>query len=195
MSKLTDHQHQHLQFVRADIESIKAEIARRSNLQRIVLATYIAAIAFVAKVATSQELTAPLLVGLWVSGTLALQFYTREGIEIRRLGLIIRERIAPIVSEILRVTAQDVFPSETNKKFSKLDKITSAYDRQFKWILFLVLPLAITVFYLSHDWSRLLKAIDFCARGSYMVMASSISGLWTLYLLITYAWPEKETQV
>lgn len=42
MSKLTDHQQQHLEYLRSDIELIKAEIARRSNLQRVVLATYIA---------------------------------------------------------------------------------------------------------------------------------------------------------
>lgn len=187
MSKLSDHQQQHLEFLRVDIESTKAEIARRSNLQRIVLATYIAVIAVVGREAASRELTPPLLVSLWITGALALQFYTREGLEIHRLGSIIRERIAPIATQILRLRVQDLFPSETNNKFPKLDKITSSYNRQFQWILFLVLPLAITSLHLSHDWSRLPEILNFRTRDPYMLITSSISGLWTLHLLRKYA--------
>lgn len=194
MSKLTDHQQQYVEYLRADIGSIKEEIARRSNLQRVVLATYIAVIAVVGKGAASHELVAPLLVGLWVSGALALQFYTREGLEICRLGSIIRERIAPIASNILRVQARDLFPSETNNEFPEIDGITSRYDHQFKWMLFFVLPLAITVFYLSQDWSRLTKISDFCARGPYMAIISFFSGLWTLHLLKKHPWNEKKAE-
>ena len=193
MSTLPDHQKQYLEYLRADIESIKAEIARRSNLQRIVFATYIAVIAVVGQGVASRELAAPLLVGLWVSGALAIQFYAREGIEIDRLGSIIQERIVPIVSNILRVQPRDLFPSETNNKFPEKDRITSRYDRQFKWVLFLVLPIVITVFYLSQDWSRLTRLLNFCARGPYMAIISFISGLWTVCLLKKYAWGKKTT--
>lgn len=170
MSKLADQQQQYLEYLRADIESIKAEIARRSNLQRVVLATYIAVIAVVGKGVASHELAAPLLVGLWVNGALAVQFYTREGLEIDRLGSIIQERIAPIASNILRVQPRDLFPSETNNEFPEKDRITSCYDRQFKWMLFLVLPVVITVFYLSQDWSRLTRLLNFCAREGMFVI-------------------------
>jgi len=193
MSKLADHQQKYLEYLLADIGAAKVEIARRSNLQRVVLATYIAVIAVVGKEAASHALTAPLLVGLWVSGALALQFYTREGLEIYRLGSIVRERIVPIGSNILRVRAQDVFPSETNNAFPEKDKITRRYDHQFKWILFLVLPLAISVFYLSQDWSRLPKILDFCTRGPYMTASALISSLWTVCLLKKYAWSKKGT--
>jgi hypothetical protein len=193
MSKLTDNQQKHLEYLLADIGSVKAEIARRSNLQRVVLATYIAVIAVVGKEAASHALSAPLLVGLWVSGALALQFYTREGLEIRRLGAIVRERIVPIARKILKVQKQDVFPSETNSKFPEEDRITSRYNRQFKWTLFLVLPLAITVFYLSQDWSRIPKIVDLCSRGPYIATSALLAGLWTLWLLKTHAWSVKET--
>lgn len=193
MSKLADHQQEYLEYLRADISTMKAEIARRSNLQRFVLATYLAVIAVVGNEAASHALTAPLLVGLWVSGTLAFQFYTREGLEIVRLGFIVRERIVPIASNILRVHTRDVVHSETNNAFSETDIVTRRYDHQFKWLLFLVLPLAITVFYLSQDWSRLSRSLDFCTRGPYMTVCALISSLWTVRLLKEYAWPKKET--
>ncbi len=186
MNKLTDNQQKHLEYLLADIGSVKAEIARRSNLQRVVLATYIAVIAVVWKEAA---LSAPLLVGLWISGALALQFYAREGLEIRRLGVIVRERIVPIACKILKVKKQDVFPSETNSKFPEEDRITSRYNHQFKWTLFLLLPLAITVFYLSQDWSRIPKIVDLCSRDPYMATIALLAGLCTLRLLKTHAWP------
>lgn len=192
MSKLTDHQQQYLEYLRADIALTKAEIARRSNLQRVVIATYIAVIAVVGKGAASGELAAPLLVGLWVSGALAIQFYTREALEIDRLGSIIQERIAPIASKILLVQPKDLFPSETNNEFPEKDRISSLFDRQFQWILFLVLPVVITVFYLSQDWSRLTKLLDFCAKGPYMAIMSLVSGLWTVHLLKKYALTKKK---
>ena len=186
MNKLTDRQQQYLKFLCADIESTKAEIVRRSNLQRVVLAAYITVIVFEEKSLVSYQLTAPLVVSLWVSGMLALQFYTREHIEISRLGSILRERIAPIASNILRVQRGYLLPSVTNNKFPEIDKITSCYDLQFKWILFLLLPLAVTVFYLSNDWTRLSKFLDIHERGLYLAGISFISGLRTLYLLIKH---------
>ena len=77
--------------------------------------------------------------------------------------------------------------------FPEKDKITRRYDHQFKWVLFLVLPLAISVFYLSQDWSRLPKILDFCTRGPYMTASALISSLWTVCLLKKYAWSKKGT--
>jgi len=59
--------------------------------------------------------------------------------------------------------------------------------------MFLVLPLVITAFYFSNDWSRLPKILDFCGRGSYMAITSFASGLWTIYLLQKHAWSKRET--
>ncbi|MEW8025807.1 MAG: hypothetical protein AB2803_19135 [Candidatus Thiodiazotropha sp.] len=192
MNKLTDHQLQHLEYLRTDIVSIKSEIARRSNLQRVVFVMYITVIAVVAKGVSSHELTAPLLVGLWVSGTLFLQFYERESLEISRLGSIIQERISPIATNILQIDQQDLFPSETNKVFPKFDMITARYDRQIKWLLFFVLPLSITVFYLLQDCQWASKILDFYIMGLYMAIISVGFGLRTLYLLLNHTWPKRE---
>lgn len=191
MDTLTEHQKEYLKYLLADFVAIKAEIARRSNLQRIVLAMYIAVVAVVGKEAASHSLTGPLLVGLWVTGALAFQFYSREGLEIARLGSLIRERIATVASHILEVQAQDLLPSETNATFPDIDTITSRYDRQFKWVLFLVLPSAITAFYLSQDWSRLSRLLNFYTRGPYMAFGTIVSCLWILRLLKKFAWQKK----
>ncbi|MCU7863660.1 MAG: hypothetical protein KZQ92_06750 [Candidatus Thiodiazotropha sp. (ex Lucinoma borealis)] len=150
---------------------------------------YITVIAFVAKGVSSHELTAALLlVGLWISGALFLQFYERENLEISRLGSIIRERITPLAVNILQIDQRDLFPSETNHAFPQFDVITSRYDHQIKWVLFLVIPLAITVLYLSEDWYWVSKALDFCKRDPYMAIVSVGFGLRTLYLLVKYSW-------
>ncbi|MEW8286878.1 MAG: hypothetical protein AB2563_10705 [Candidatus Thiodiazotropha endolucinida] len=192
MNKLTDHQLQHLEYLRTDTVSIKSEIARRSNLQRVVLVMYITVIAVVAKGVSSPELTTPLLVGLWVGGTLFLQFYERESLEISRLGSIIRERISPIATNILQIDQQDLFPSETNQVFPKFDMITARYDCQIKWLLFLVLPLFITVFYILQDCQWASKILDIYERDLYMAIISIGSGSRTLYLLMIHAWPKRE---
>jgi hypothetical protein len=186
MDTLDEHQKKYLEYLLADFGAIKAEIARRSNLQRIVLAAYIAVIAVVGKEASSYSLTAPLLMGLWISGALAFQFYTREGLEIGRLGSIIRERIAPVASRILGVQTQDLLHSESNAAFPNIDKITARYDRQFKWSLFFILPVVITVFYLSQDWSRLQKLLNIYTKGPYIGLGLIVSCLWTLNLLRKY---------
>ena len=157
MDYLTNREQQHLDFLRADFTSLKAEIARRSNLQRIAFAVFIAVVAYIGKQVESNQVTAPLLLGLWFASALTLQFYAREDLEIRRLGHIINERIAPIVEKILTLQRRDVLQSETNNKYPEIDKITNRYDIQFLWILFLLAPTAITIFYLSQDWSRLQK--------------------------------------
>jgi len=63
--------------------------------------------------------------------------------------------------------------------------MTSRYNRQFVWMLFLVLPLAISVFWISQDWSRLWKVLDFRTRGPYMAIISLIFGFRALRLLKT----------
>lgn len=187
MTTLTEHQKEYLKYLLADFVAIKSEIARRSNLQRIVLAAYIAVLAVVGKEVSSYSLTAPLLLGLWISGTLAFQFYSREGLEIGRLGSIIQKRIVPAASIILEVQTQDLLHSESNASFPDIDKITARYDRQFKWTLFFILPVVITVFYLSQDWSRLQRLFNIYTKGPYMAFGALVSCLWTLTLLRNFA--------
>jgi hypothetical protein len=192
MSNLSIQQQKHLELLIADFGATKAEIARRSNLQRVVLAAHIGLFAFVGNQLVSHSLTAPLIVGIWFSAALSFQFYTREGLEIRRLGSVIRERIAPIASKMLEVPIQDLLHSQTNSKFPEMNKATSRYNKQFKWVVFFCLPLIVTIFYLSQDWSRFLRILDFHTRGPYMSICVIIAGFYTLRLLKKYAWFEKQ---
>jgi len=191
MNNLSIQQQKHLELLIADFSATKAEIARRSNLQRVVLAAHIGLFAIVGNQLVSHSLVAPLIVGIWLSAALSFQFYTREGLEIRRLGSIIRERIAPIASKMLEVPIQDLLHSQTNSKFLEINKATSRYNKQFKWVVFFFLPLIITIFYLSQDWSRFSRILDFHTRGPYMCICAIIAGTYTLSLLKKYAWFEK----
>lgn len=94
-------QQKHLDYLIADFAAIKAEIARRSTLQRVVLAGYFAVLALVFQQAVSLTLLAPWIVALWAASAFGFQFYAREGLEIARLGAVIRMRIAPVAGEII----------------------------------------------------------------------------------------------
>lgn len=194
MNDPIENQQKHLEFLLADFNAIKAEIARRSNLQRVVLAAYIGLFAVVGKQIASYSATAPLVIGLWFGSALSLQFYTRESLEITRLGSIIRERIAPVANKILNVPIEDLLPSQTNSEFPKINSVTSLYNIQFKWIVFFCLPLLITILYFSQDWSRISKLWNIYTRGPYMAICATISGLYILSLLKKYAWPKKKNR-
>jgi hypothetical protein len=188
---MTGRQEKQLDYLLADFNAIKAEIMRRSNLQRVVLAAYVTVVAFAVRYFTENKMSVMFLVGLWLSSALAFQFYIREGLEINRLGSIIKDRIAPIAGTILEVNSDALFPSETNARFPSIDKITSNYDNQFNWILFFIIPFAVTLLYLSQDWSRLAKLICFKTRSPYIGLVVFLSSARILYLLKKYAWWKK----
>ena len=89
-------------------------------------------------------LTAAWTTGLWVSSFLALLFYSRESLEIRRLGYVIRCRLAIPAARSLGVGWKDLFHSETNQGVPRIDPITKLYNRLFKWLVFLGLPTVVT---------------------------------------------------
>ena len=134
---MEDERKKYLDCLLADFSSIKGEIRRRATLQRFVLAAFIAVLAFTFKAATSPGgLSAYWIMGLWVSSALALMFYYREGLEIKRLGFVIQCRIAILAAQELRVEWGDIFHSETNQAAPHIDPITALYDTLFNWELY-----------------------------------------------------------
>jgi hypothetical protein len=85
--------------------------------------------------------------GLWLGGVLALLFWCREHLEIRRLGLLIREKIAEKAGAILEVPkAVDLVPSAVDATVDKVkDRTTRRYHRAFMWLAFFVTPMFLTL--------------------------------------------------
>lgn len=132
----------YLDCLLADFSSIKEEIRRRATLQRFVLVGFLTVLAFTFK--EMYTLTAAWTTGLWVGSFLALLFYSRESLEIRRLGSVIRCRLAVPAARSLGIGWKDIFHSETNQGVPQIDPITKLYNRLFKGLVFLGLPTVVT---------------------------------------------------
>ena len=124
----------HFEILLADYSAIKSEIARRSNLQRIVLGSYVAAIAFIFKQVVDYSKSSLWPAVLWWAVALALQFYMREDLEIKRLDSLISGKIAMLASKKIDVPVDQIFHSGTKAANQKYDSFTGPYDRQFNWI-------------------------------------------------------------
>ena len=114
MAERLNRQQKHLDYLIADFAAVKAEVARRSTLQRVVLAGYLALLALVFQHSASTMLSSTWIVALWAAAALGFQFYAREGLEIDRLGTVIRTRIAPVAAEVIGTAPEHLLPSETN---------------------------------------------------------------------------------
>ena len=168
---MEDERKKYLDYLLADFTSIKEEIRRRSTLQRFVLLGFATVLAFTFREAASNKLSAYWITGLWVSSFLALLFYSREGLEIGRLGTVIRDRLALPAAREFHVRWKDVFPSETNPGMASIDPVTALYDVLFNWIVFLGLPALITIKFIApvcsdlsaklceHPWEALLSSL------------------------------------
>ncbi len=183
MTDLTNKEQKQLDYLLADYSAVKSEIAHRSNLQRIVLAAYVALVALVGKEASGTALTSLHIVGLWLGSSVALSYYVRQGLEICRLAKIASERIAPTAGNIINVDLEQLLPSQTNPKYPEIDKVTARYNYQFKWLLFFVIPLGITLFYLGQDWAKLVKIVEIGTRAPYVAIIAVVCVIWTFCLL------------
>ena len=165
----------------ADFSSLKEEIRRRATLQRFVLVGFLTVLAFTFK--EMYALTAAWITGLWVGSSLALLFYSRESLEIWRLGCVIRCRLAGPAARRLGVRRKDIFHSETNQDVPKIDPITAHYDTLFNWIVFLVLPTLVT---LKFVWPVLWNNInidDKLSEHPLEALLSFLAAAGCLYLL------------
>jgi hypothetical protein len=145
----TPAQSEQLKFLLADFNAIKAEIARRSTLQRVALGAYVAVIGFV----FNGDSKIPLHLGIlaiWIAALLTLLFWASESLAIGHLGSVIKEDIASEVSGITEVPTASLLPSECPSTLTPARRKNNAqqltYGRLFYWTLFLFVPSGMSVF-------------------------------------------------
>lgn len=170
MSEPISRQQKHLDYLLADFAAVKAEIARRSTLQRFVLGGYLAVLALVFQQAASLALTAPWLVALWAASAFGFQFYAREGLEIARLGTVIRTRIAPVANAIIGAAPERLLPSETNPEVPATYQQRRTYDRTFNWAAFLVAPLLITLMHVAQGARETQRLCDLATPTPWLAL-------------------------
>jgi hypothetical protein len=136
-----------LEFLLADFSSMKSEIARRSNLQKAVVAAALAFYAWSFQRALSGNVELLVVILAWVVSFLTYTFYAREGGEIRRLGWTIKSKIAVPVGKRLDVRPEEVIPSEAHSsepnKYGGRKIITNIFNVS----LYVLAPLILTFVY------------------------------------------------
>ncbi len=173
-----------LDFLLADFGALKAEIARRSGLQRVAVALYLGLVAAVAASLPEGKNLSLSAAGLWIGGLVALLFWCREHREITRLGRLIRDRIGEKAGAILNVPKEDIVPSEAAASIDeRMDSTTRRYHLWFMWLVFFVIPLLLTLHAL---WQRLAEVSRFCARNTptpclvFVILLSIAGNFWLL---------------
>jgi hypothetical protein len=174
-----------LDFLLADFNALKTEIARRSGLQRVALGLYLAVVAaVVASLPESKSLSVS-AAGLWIAGSVALLFWSREHLEIARLGHLIRDRIGEQASAILNVPSEQIVPSEASPAIDEeMDRITRRYHVGFMWLVFFVIPLLVTLHVL---WQRSAELSRLWAWGTatpYLAFVTLLSIAGNVWLLV-----------
>jgi len=138
------------EFLLADFNSIKSEIARRSNLQKAVIVAMLAFYAWMFQKSTTSEITLIFVVIVWVFSFLGYTFYERERSEIKRLGWIIKDKIALPMGNILGYNAEEVIPSEAHAKEPDEPNWRKLVTFTFKIFLYLIFPIYFTGSYLCN---------------------------------------------
>lgn len=145
---MTDEQKIQHDYLIADFQAAKAEIARRSNAQKTALATMVAFYAWLLNQLVSTNL------GLWHIGAVLIVtilgyiFYKREDLEIGRLGSLIRTKIAEVAAKNLNVPAENIIPTKVCAADKEFDYKTKSLDWVFFISLFVLIPGALTALYI-----------------------------------------------
>jgi len=187
------HQEQ-LKFLLADFVAIKAEIARRSSLQRVVLMLYAAALALVFREFVSSSGSYPWLLAAWASATLSFQFYAREGLEIMRLSSIVRDRIAQKAAELTRGRKEHLLPSETDLEMPHTRARRIAYDCSFNWAFFFGVPAALSAAFVVMQ-PQALTEISKCGSPAFLnALLTAVIAAWCAILLGRHAshWSQEQ---
>ena len=145
---MTDEQKIQHDYLLADFQATKAEIARRSNAQKTALAAMVGFYAWLLSQLVSTTLCFWHIGAIWIVTILGYVFYRREGVEIVRLGALIRSKIAEVAAKNLNVSAESLIPSEVNAADKKYDCVTKTLDRIFSVSLFGLIPGTLTVLYI-----------------------------------------------
>lgn len=186
---MDEKQSKQLECLLADYNAIKFEIGRRSNLQRIVFASYATVFVLIFQKASSDTMTAFHVTGLWIAGAMALLFYVREHFEIKRLGELIKKEIAPQVAKILDTEPEHLFPSETIKVRHDVNQEIHLFNTLFLWLSFFVFPLLLTFFELTQQWSYLGELINSRSYLPWLAFITILASSGIIYLLVQVAWP------
>jgi hypothetical protein len=147
MQGMTEQEKLRLEYLLADFRAIKVEIARRSNLQKAALAVLVGFYAWPLNASLTKEVICVHIVALWVVTALVFIFDKREGLEIERLGDIIRNKIAEPASKLLIIQSRELLPSETDNSEPRIDRMTHIYDNTFRMLVFIVVPGAMTIYF------------------------------------------------
>lgn len=187
MNELGDTQQKHLDYLLADFAAIKAEIGRRSTLQRAVLVAYVAVLAVEFQRAASSTLSTLWIVALWAASALAFQFYAREALEIARLGTVIRERIALVASEIIGAPADRLLPSETNAEIPATLSRRRFYDSSFNWVVFFAAPALVTLIYAGPYANEIRRLWDCSTVTPWAALLGTVGAVRVFVLLTRHA--------
>ena len=144
---MTDEQKIQHDYLLADFQATKAEIARRSNAQKTALAAMVAFYAWLLNQLPSTSLGLWHIGVIWTVTILGYVFYKREDLEIGRLGALIKTKIAEAAAENLNVSAENLIPSEVRAADENFDCKTKALDWIFSLSLFGLIPGTLTVLY------------------------------------------------
>ena len=147
---MDDKENKLIEFLLADFDALKSEIARRSNLQKAVVAAVLAFYAWSFQATLNDRTELVVVVIAWLVSLLALAFYMREASEINRLGWTIKGKIAVPVSQLLNVSPEEVIPSEaysTERNAGSWRKVVSVV---FGLCIYLLAPLYLTFAYLCN---------------------------------------------
>lgn len=145
---MTDEQKIQHDYLLADFQATKAEIARRSNAQKTALAAMVAFYAWLLNQLVSTNLGLWHICAVWIMTILGYAFYKREGLEIGRLGALIKTKIAEVAAKNLNVSAENILPSEVFAADKEFDCKTNLLDWLFSISLFGLIPGTLTVLYL-----------------------------------------------
>lgn len=135
----------YLEFLLADFSAVKAEIARRSNLQKAVIVAMFAFYAWVFQRLLESGLEIRIVVVSWVVAFLGYTYSLRESAEINRLAWLIKNNISAPAGKLLGREPEEVIPSEGHARepidFSRRKLISNI----FKVVIYLLAPIYITL--------------------------------------------------
>lgn len=177
MANLSEKDKLHIDTLLQDFSSIKSEISRRSNLQRIVQFSYLVLIAYTFRLLLIEgNFSMFVVLAIWAGSFLAIIYYIREKCEIERLGAIIKNDIASIIATKLEVTEYEMFPSETNKIKHKIP-IADKLNKVFIWSIFWVIPVLLSLMWIP-------KHIN---SFYYMCIKDSLVYIATIFIVLALA--------
>lgn len=169
-----DQQQGQLSCLLADFNALKSEIARRSDLQRIVVLAYVGVLALVFRERATSIPSVVWVPVIWISDCLAVLYYEREQLEIERLAGVIKASVA-VNAKVLCAATTNLFASETDPESTGTLKKRFRYQCEFDMILFVVAPALLTALFLLERFSRLGSIVAFETRYPWYAIVSVLA--------------------